>query len=60
MKIKKVLKYSTGDIIPEEAKYLCTKTEKVNLYINVEEAKGKCLFKKNLLVWHYFLVEIEV
>jgi len=54
MKIKKVYKYGTGQEIPKGAIYLCTKT--VNLTYKNEHGGS---VKENLLVWHYFLVEIE-
>lgn len=55
MKVKKVFKFATGQIIPEGAIYLSTITqteilkpgEQVDIYI-------PCW-----LVWHYFLVEVE-
>lgn len=51
--IKKVFKYATGEEIPEGAVYLntVTQTEKLNEYNN---------WVKCWLVWHYFLIEIEV
>lgn len=48
MKVKKVLKYATGDIIPEGAVYLSTQVE-----------ERKALGATMHLVWHYFLVEVE-
>lgn len=46
--VKKVLKYATGQEIPEGAEYLCTiKNGIMNKKDNYE------------YVWHYFLVEVE-
>jgi len=58
VKVKKVLKYATGQPIPESAVYLCTKTETLMVKETIEPGVVGD-FKKNLLVWHYFLVEVE-
>lgn len=57
MKIKKVFKYGTGDIIPEGATYLTTKTQ---TEILIDENTRYVRREKCWLVWHYFLVEVEV
>ncbi len=57
---KKVYKYGTGQTIPEGAVYLCTKTETVKTYdyhLNGEGVASET--KNNILVWHYFLVEVQ-
>lgn len=41
--VKKVFKYGTGHEIPEGAKYLYSREEKI---------------KEVVFVWHYFLVEV--
>ena len=57
MKVKKVFKYGTGDVIPDGAIYLSTiaqteiKIHPDRPYLNGHE---KCW-----LVWHYFLVEVK-
>lgn len=58
MRIKKVYKYGTGDVIPSVATYLCTKTE-TEKQIFSAGGGNKIITKKNLLVWHYFLVEVD-
>lgn len=56
-KIKKVFKFATGDIIPEGSLYLCTRQETLE---KEEEKDGKTIYMtQNLLVWHYFLVDVE-
>lgn len=58
MKVKKVFKYATGEVIPVGAVYLCTKTETIVEKKTLEE--GVVVdFVRNLFVWHYFLVEVE-
>ena len=52
--MKKVYKYGTGQEIPKGAVYLCTKTE-TRIFKNEHGQE----IKENLLVWHYFLVEVE-
>jgi hypothetical protein len=63
MKVKKVYKYGTGQIIPEGATYLCTKVEREiftpNEYFVHDGMSGRLSMTKNVLVWHYFLVEVE-
>jgi hypothetical protein len=67
---QKVYKFGTGEEIPDGAKYLCTKTETITLIegsLNVPSlANGgssglptQTRTKKNILVWHYFLVEVR-
>lgn len=54
--MKKVLKYGTGQLIPKNAKYLCTKVEwqkKKSKHLGAEET----VFKENAYVWHYYEVE---
>lgn len=68
MIIKKVFKYGTGQEIPEGAVYLCTKTEEETV-VNGNMPSGSVngggmnnvnlnIIKRNVLVWHYFLVEV--
>ena len=63
MKVKKVYKYGTGDIIPEGAVYLCTKTETLTTKEEVDNPNSMFTkngdFKKNVFVWHYFLCSVE-
>lgn len=55
MKVKRVFKYGTGDVIPYGAVYLSTvKQTKILLNGSVYERWVDCW-----LVWHYFLVEVE-
>ena len=56
--MKKVFKYGTGHEIPEGAEYLCTKTETVTKSGKFEGVSD-CIMKRNVLVWHYFLVEVN-
>lgn len=58
MKIRKVFKYGTGQVIPKGAIYLCTKVETITTKETVTEGVVGD-FTKNLFVWHYFLVEIN-
>ena len=56
--MKRVFKYGTGQVIPIGAVYLCTKTE--TIIKKVKDSEGEFVtFKKNIYVWHYFLVEAE-
>ncbi len=50
--MKKVLKYGTGQEIPEGAIYLYTRIEKIK-----EKAIGFDNYNTKEFVWHYFLVE---
>lgn len=63
MKAKKVFKYATGEAIPEGAIYLSTQVEKEVSVIPSDWFNGEKLperhLEKNVLVWHYFLVEVE-
>ena len=53
--MKKVLKYGTGETIPEGAEYLCTKLQlKIEGVVGDHKEWIDCW-----LVWHYFLVEVE-
>lgn len=52
--MKKVFKYGTGQEVPEGAKYLTSVVQEViNQVDNIQSATSR-------LVWHYFLVEVEV
>ncbi len=51
--MKKVLKYATGEEIPEGAVYLYSKTQTEATDSN----NGRVI--KCWLVWHYFLVEVD-
>jgi len=53
-KVKKVFKYGTGQEIPEGAIYLSTVKQEQFLDKNNEKLCD-CW-----LVWHYFLVEVEI
>lgn len=62
--MKTVYKYGTGHIIPEDAIYLTTITEKRKLIKNNEFTDLKdgvdiIEYTEYPLVWHYFLVEIK-
>lgn len=61
--MKKVYKYGTGQFIPEGAIYLTTKVETETKVISVADDVDTDLkeirIKRNVLVWHYFLVEVE-
>lgn len=59
MKVKKVYKYATGVVIPEGAVYLSTQVETATRYLLIEDSPGDSI-TTNLLVWHYFLVEVEI
>jgi len=52
--MKKVFKYGTGVEIPEGAKYLYTRIEKIK-----EKDIGFGNFHIKEFVWHYFLVEVK-
>jgi hypothetical protein len=59
-KVKKVYKYGTGKVIPEGAVYLCTQTESLTYPASKDIAEMKeGTIQRNVLVWHYFLVEVE-
>lgn len=56
--MKKVLKFGTGQKIPEGAVYLCTKVQlKIENSIITDGTEDEWL--PCWLVWHYFLVEIS-
>lgn len=56
--VRKVYKYATGQPIPEGAVYLSTQVEK-QVFVNKHtEAADEILTERNVLVWHYFLVEV--
>ena len=53
-KEKRIYKYPTGAIVPKGAVYLGTVTQ---IEIDIT---GNRDFRKCWLVWHYFLVEVEI
>lgn len=53
-KVKKILKYSTGQEIPEGAVYLNTVVQ------SKERSEHNSVWYDCFLVWHYFLVEVEL
>lgn len=57
--MKKVHKYATGDerLIPDDAVYLCTKTE--THAEKCEVPGGTAERTLNVFVWHYFLVDVK-
>lgn len=56
--MKRVYKYGTGHDVPEGAQYLCTKVEAT--VIHDENVHGMPVdVTHNVLVWHYFLVEVD-
>ena len=59
--MKKVYIYGTGHEIPAGAVYLCTKTEtrSVTRSENSGVNDGETTMMENVLVWHYFLVEVK-
>ena len=58
--MKKVFKYGTGDEIPGGAVYLCTQVETATHYdYGRTEEKLRTVTTNNMLVWHYFLVEVK-
>ena len=62
MKVKKVFKYGTGQVIPDGAVYLSTvaQTEVGQDWVSVDgRGHDHSDWTKCWLVWHYFLVEIE-
>lgn len=59
--MKLVYKYGTGQEIPEGAVYLSTQVETVEHYDYHQNGIGVAsVSKSNELVWHYFLVEVEL
>ncbi len=54
MSIKKVFKYGTGQPIPEGAVYLSTQVETMSHTDSFQKT-----ITQNVLVWHYFLVEVD-
>lgn len=50
---KHVYKYGTGQEVPEGAQYLYSREENIK-----EKGIGFNSFSINILVWHYFLVEV--
>lgn len=57
---KKVYKYGTGHPIPEGAVYLSTKVETVQEYEYIAGSpRIHHIITNNVLVWHYFLVEVD-
>lgn len=59
MKVKKVWKYATGEIIPKDAIYLSTQVETITESLGGNGQWSTSHTTKNILVWHYFLVEVE-
>ena len=57
--MKRVLKYGTGHEIPDNAKYLCTKVETLEISSRNEKTGADETFTKNILVWHYYEVSSE-
>ncbi len=55
MKVKKVFKYGTGHVIPKGAVYLNTIVGTWMIQKGTTEE-----IREAKLVWHYFLVEVEV
>lgn len=56
--VQKILKYATGEEIPRGAVYLST-VKQTETYDANSSLAEKDKWKKNWLVWHYFLVEVE-
>jgi len=55
--VTRVLKYGTGDIVPDDAIYLETVVQTKQPIVR----NGRQVSKESCwLVWHYFLVEEEV
>ncbi len=58
-----VYKYGTGHEIPKSAKYLSTQVETVSETVVDSTVGGVAIQSKtttrNILVWHYYEVEIE-
>jgi len=59
---KRVLKYGTGDVIPSEAVYLCTKVEAtIESHARKDEDDRDSITQvqvlHNTLVWHYYEVD---
>lgn len=54
--MKKVLKYGTGQEVPEGAIYLSTLFEEVEIKIIDAVKQSPKIIR---LVWHYFLVEVK-
>ena len=60
MKVKKVFKYGTGQVIPERAIYLSTQVETISYSATQGDAINESAKRvRNEFVWHYFLVEVE-
>lgn len=56
--MKKVFKYGTGQEVPEGAQYLKTVVEPIFIGKECEDGSLKVV-QQNVLVWHYFLVEVK-
>lgn len=58
--MKRVLKYATGDEIPDNAVYLSTQVETDTFMTkqNEDDINPVVESQRNKFVWHYFLVEI--
>lgn len=56
--MKTVYKYGTGQDIPEDAKYLCTKVETQR--VKTKNLDGSEIdYISNVLVWHYYEVKLD-
>lgn len=56
---KKVYKYATGQAVPEGAVYLSTQVEKkTEIHNRTPDNFVDTHIENNILVWHYFLVEV--
>ena len=60
-KMKKVYKYGTGEEIPEGAIYLSTIVGATleDTWKRQQDSEETSSERKAVLVWHYFLVEVE-
>lgn len=58
--MKKVLKYGTGEEIPEGAIYLSTQVETITLPSTKGNRLDQGYVTANQFVWHYFLVEEQL
>lgn len=57
--MKRVFKYPTGAIIPDGAQFLSTQVETISYRQLREHSNVYDTITKNILVWHYFLVDVE-
>ena len=59
--MKVVYKFRTGQPVPDGAKYLCTLTEHVEETTDeTKEFQVRTMKRLNVLVWHYYEVELQV